>query len=131
MQSPFLVYALVALGSALGGMARQWCGVLALRYIPQFPWAGTVGINVLGSFVIGAFAALTASNGRWPLGELPRVFVMVGLCGGYTTFSSFSLQSLKLLLDGLWLQAGANILLSVVLCLAAVAIGHFLALRLN
>ena len=104
---------------------------MAARYWgAEFPWV-TIAINVLGSFVIGAFAALTDSNGRWPLGGLARQFVMVGICGGYTTFSSFSLQSLTLLLDGLWLEAGANIVLSVVLCLAAVALGHALAVQLN
>jgi CrcB protein len=56
---------------------------------------------------------------------------MVGICGGYTTFSAFSLQSLTLMRDGLWLEAGANIVLSVVLCLTAVALGHFLAVQIN
>jgi CrcB protein len=131
MNPTFLTYLWVAIGSALGGMARQWCGVMAARYLgAEFPW-GTIGINILGSFVIGAFAALTGSDGRWPLGGLARTFVMVGICGGYTTFSSFSLQTLMLMNDGLWLPAGANVLLSVSLCLAAVALGHFLAVHFN
>jgi len=131
MNPTALTYLWVAIGSALGGMARQWCGVMAVRYWgPEFPW-GTIGINILGSLVIGGFAALTDSNGRYPLSGLARQFVMVGICGGYTTFSSFSLQSLNLMRDGLWLEAGANIVLSVVLCLMAVALGHFLAMQLN
>jgi CrcB protein len=131
MNSTFLTYLLVAIGSALGGMARQWCGVMVARqWGAEFPW-GTIAINILGSFVIGGFAALTDAEGRWPLGGMARQFVMVGICGGYTTFSSFSLQSLNLLRDGLWLEAGANILLSVALCLAAVALGHFLAMQVN
>jgi CrcB protein len=131
MNPAFVTYLWIGLGSALGGMARQYCGVTAARYWgPEFPWA-TIGINVLGSFIIGAFAALTDSEGRWPLGGLARQFVMVGLCGGYTTFSSFSLQSLNLMREGLWLEAGANILLSVTLCLVAAALGHVLAMQLN
>jgi CrcB protein len=120
-------YLWIALGSALGGMARQWCGVLALRLWPtEFPW-GTIAINVLGSFVIGLFAALTDAEGRFPLSVTARQFVMVGICGGYTTFSSFSLQTLLLARDGKAVEAGLNILLSVALCLAAVALGSWLA----
>ena len=131
MTSSLYTYLLVALGGALGSMARQWCGVVAARvWGAEFPW-GTIGINILGSFVIGAFAALTDANGRWPLGGFARQFVMVGICGGYTTFSSFSLQTLTLLRDGLYLEAGLNVVLSVVLCLIAVALGHFLAVQLN
>jgi CrcB protein len=124
-------YLLVAIGGALGSMARQWCGVAAARYWSiAFPW-GTIAINVLGSLAIGAFAALTDVNGRWPMGGLARQFVMVGICGGYTTFSSFSLQTLTLMRDGLWLEAGLNVVLSVALCLAAVALGNFLAMQIN
>ena len=131
MTSGLYTYFLVALGGALGSMARQWCGVAAARvWGIDFPW-GTIAINILGSFVIGAFAALTDINGRWPMGGFARQFVMVGLCGGYTTFSSFSLQTLTLLRDGLYLEAGLNVVLSVVLCLIAVALGHFLAMQVN
>ena len=131
MSPAFYTYLLVAIGGALGSMARQWCGVAAARWWGiEFPW-GTIGINILGSFVIGAFAALTDVNGRWPLGGFARQFVMVGICGGYTTFSSFSLQSLTLLRSGLYLEAGLNVVLSVALCLAAVALGHFLATQLS
>jgi CrcB protein len=131
MNPTFITYLWVAIGSALGGMARQYCGVMAARFWgAEFPW-GTIGINILGSFVIGTFAALTDSTGRYPLGGLARQFVMVGICGGYTTFSSFSLQSLMLMRDGRWLEAGANVLLSVTLCLVAVALGHILAVQLS
>jgi len=131
MNPGLLTYLLVALGGALGSMARQWSGVMAARYWGvAFPW-GTLAINVLGSLVIGAFAALTDVNGRWPMSGFARQFVMVGICGGYTTFSSFSLQTLTLMSDGLWLEAGLNIMLSVALCLVSVALGHFLAMQLN
>lgn len=94
-----------------------------------FPW-GTLIINILGSLVIGLFGTLTGPDGRIFAGTTARQFVMVGICGGYTTFSSFSLQTLNLMNDGEWLRAGANIGLSVVLCLLAVWAGHIMALSL-
>jgi fluoride exporter len=119
-----MAYVWVALGSALGGMARYWCSGLAARLIGEsFPW-GTLFVNVLGSFIIGAFVALTASDGRLLVPSELRIFVTVGFCGGYTTFSSFSLQTLALMQDGEWLYAAANTGLSVILCLAAVWLGY-------
>ena len=117
-------YLWVAIGSALGGMARYWCSGFAARLIGEwFPW-GTLIVNVVGSFVIGAFAALSASEGPLLIRPEIRIFVMVGLCGGYTTFSSFSLQTFALWREGEWLWAGANSALSFVLCLLAVWLGH-------
>ena len=124
-------YLWIALGSAIGGVGRYWCsGLVARAFGETFPW-GTLIVNVLGSFIIGFFATLTAPDGRLFVGSTSRQFVMIGLCGGYTTFSSFSLQTLNLLNDGEWLYAGANITLSVLLCLIAVWAGHVLALSLN
>jgi len=124
-------YFWIAIGSALGGMARFWCsGFVAALIGETFPW-GTLLINILGSFVIGLFATLTGPDGRYFVGSLARQFVMIGICGGYTTFSSFSLQTLNLMNDGEWLRAGGNIVLSVVLCLVAVWIGHVIALGIN
>lgn len=124
-------YLWIALGSAIGGVARYWCsGLVARAFGETFPW-GTLIVNVLGSFVIGFFATLTAPDGRLFVGSTTRQFVMIGLCGGYTTFSSFSLQTLNLLNEGEWLYAGANITLSVLLCLIGVWAGHVLALSLN
>jgi CrcB protein len=126
-----IVYLWVALGSALGGVARYWCsGFVAARFGESFPW-GTILVNVFGSFVIGFFGTLTSPDGRFLVGSEARIFVMVGLCGGYTTFSSFSLQTLSLMRDGEWLWAGANILFSVLLCLIAVWAGHIAAAALN
>ena len=117
-------YFWVAIGSALGGMARYWCSGFAARLIGEwFPW-GTLIVNVVGSFVIGAFAALSASEGPFLIRPEIRIFVMVGLCGGYTTFSSFSLQTFTLWREGEWLWAGANSALSFILCLLAVWLGH-------
>jgi fluoride exporter len=124
-------YVWIAIGSAIGGVARYWCSGVAARLIGEtFPW-GTLIVNVVGSFIIGFFATLTAPDGRVFASSTTRQFVMVGLCGGYTTFSSFSLQTLNLMNDGEWLQVGANISASVVLCLLAVWIGHVLAMSLN
>lgn len=124
-------YLWIAVGSALGGMGRYWfSGFIAERFGESFPW-GTVLVNVSGSFVIGFFATLTAPDGRLLVGSTARQFVMIGICGGYTTFSSFSLQTLNLVREGEWLRAGGNIILSVALCLVAVWIGHVLAAALN
>lgn len=124
-------YFWIAVGSAIGGVARYWCSGVAARLISEtFPW-GTLIVNVVGSFIIGFFATLTGPDGRVLVGSTARQFVMVGLCGGYTTFSSFSLQTLNLMNDGEWLQAGANICGSVVLCLVAVWAGHVLAVSFN
>jgi fluoride exporter len=88
-------------------------------------------VNVLGSFIIGFFATLTGPDGRVFAGTTTRQFVMIGLLGGYTTFSSFSLQTLNLVQDGEWLQAGGNIVGSVVLSLLAIWLGHILAVSIN
>lgn len=126
-----LSYLYIAIGSALGGMARYWCsGFVAARLGETFPW-GTIAVNVIGSSVIGFFATISGPDGRLLVPSLARQFVMLGFCGGYTTFSSFSLQTLGLTRDGEWLQATVNIALSVVLCLLAVTAGHFAADALN
>jgi len=119
-------YLWVAIGSALGGVARYWCsGVAARLFGETFPW-GTVIVNIVGSFVIGFFATLTGPDGRVYASSIVRQFVMLGICGGYTTFSSFSLQTLELMQSGELVWAGAYILGSVVLCLLGVWIGALL-----
>lgn len=107
---------LVAVGGAIGSVARYACSGLAARAFGEsFPW-GTIIVNVLGSFVIGLVAAFAAPEGRLFLTANTRLFLMFGICGGFTTFSSFSLQTLNLMRDGAWLWAGANVVSSVVLC---------------
>lgn len=124
-------YIWIAIGSALGGVARFWCsGVAARLFGETFPW-GTLIVNVVGSFVIGFFAVVSGPDGRLMVGSVPRQFVMVGLCGGYTTFSSFSLQTLNLLQDREYLYAGLNIGGSVLACLLAVWLGAVAAHSLN
>jgi fluoride exporter len=125
------LYFWIALGSALGGMARFWCTGFMARLIGEtFPW-GTLFVNVLGSLIIGIFATLTAPDGRMFVDQTIRQFVMIGFLGGYTTFSSFSLQTLNLVNDGEWLYAGLYIGASVIVCLFAVWLGHVLAVHFN
>jgi CrcB protein len=126
-----MTYVWIALGSALGGMARHWCSGFAMRHLGEsFPW-GTLLVNVLGSLVIGLVAALAASEGRFLLPSDARLFVMVGVLGGFTTFSAFSLQTLALLQAAQWLYAGANIVGSVLLCLLFVWAGYALGSVIN
>ena len=95
-----------------------------------FPW-GTVLVNVSGSLVIGFFDTLTGPDGRLLAGTTARQFVMIGICGGYTTFSSFSLQTMTLAQDGEFVRAGMNVGFSVVLCLISVWLGHVAAAAIN
>jgi CrcB protein len=126
-----MIYLWIAIGGALGSVARFWCSGVAARLIGEtFPW-GTVIVNVIGSFIIGFAATSMGPDGRMFIGTTARQFVMAGFCGGYTTFSSFSLQTLNLLQDGEWLYALANVGLSVILCFIAVWAGHLLAISLH
>ncbi|MGH7997040.1 MAG: fluoride efflux transporter CrcB [Opitutaceae bacterium] len=125
------LYFFIAIGGAIGSVARFFIsGIVANRIGTTFPW-GTFVANVTGSFIIGFFATLTAPEGRFSASGEFRQFFMTGVCGGYTTFSSFSLQTLNLADDGEWLQAGGNAGLSLVTCLVAVWLGHAAAEWIN
>jgi len=131
LASTLAIYLWVGLGSALGGMGRYWCSGVVARLVGEtFPW-GTLFVNVTGSFLIGFFATLTGPDGRIFAGTTTRQFFMLGVFGGFTTFSSFSLQTLNLVQDGELLQASGNIIGSVLLCLISVWLGHVLALSIN
>jgi CrcB protein len=128
-----LAYLWVALGGAIGSAGRYWLGgLVADRVGATFPW-GTLAVNVSGSLVIGVLAALALAEGR--LDPQARTFVtqflMIGVCGGFTTFSSFSLQTLNLLREREFLYAGGNVLLSVLLCMVAVWLGWLLGAAFN
>ncbi len=121
----------IALGGALGSVARHGVSVwLFHRLGPAFPY-GTLVVNLSGSLVIGVFAALCGPGGRWEVSLPFWQFAAIGICGGYTTFSSFSLQTLELWRRGEPWAAGGNVLVSVVGCLAAVALGFGLGSLLN
>ena len=96
------------LGGAIGTFLRYLVSVLALPISRELPW-GTMIINITGSFVIGLFGTLTLASGRFPASENLRLFVMVGFCGGYTTFSAFSLQTFDLIRSGAVTRAALNI----------------------
>jgi fluoride exporter len=128
-----LAYLWVAIGGALGSVTRFWVnGLISEKFGATFPW-GTLAINVTGSFVIGIIGALAIPEGRMdsPSRQFATQFLMIGICGGYTTFSSFSLQTLNLLRDREWLYAGGNVILSVVLCMIAVWLGWLLGVTIN
>jgi fluoride exporter len=127
-----MVYLFIALGGALGSVGRfALGGVVSNQMGIGFPW-GTLFVNVTGSFVIGFFSTLTdPSEGRLLAGPNLRQFVLTGICGGYTTFSSFSLNTLNLARDGEWFRAGGNVVGSVILCLVAVWLGHLAASWIN
>lgn len=125
------MYLAVALGGALGTMGRYFVsGLVANAFGETFPW-GTLIINITGSFVIGFFGTLTGPDGRLMVSGTMRQLVMVGVCGGYTTFSSFSLQTLNLMRDGQWGWAAGNILGSVTLCMIGVWLGATAAAAIN
>jgi CrcB protein len=124
-------YIAVMCGGAIGTAMRFWLsGFLASRYGETFP-IGTLIVNITGCLVIGFFNTLTGPESASITSSLTRQVVMIGICGGYTTFSSFSLQTLNLLRDGEWFRGGMNVLLSVLLCMAGVWGGHILASILN
>ncbi len=128
-----MTYLWIAIGGALGSVGRFWLsGLVASRVGETFPW-GTIAVNVTGCFVIGVIGALASPEGRMDSSSraFATQFLMYGVCGGYTTFSSFSWQTLKHLQDGEFLYAGGNVILSVTLCMIAVWLGWLLGSMFN
>jgi len=127
MSPSFQTYLAVMGGGALGTGARMWLSLwMASRYGEVFPW-GTFSVNVIGCFIIGLFSGLTGPDGVILTSPLTRQVVMIGFLGGFTTFSSFSLQTLALMADGEWFYAFLNIILTLVLCLLCTWAGLALA----
>jgi fluoride exporter len=125
------IYAAIALGSALGALARHMVSAAMLAFLgPAFAW-GTLTVNVTGSLLIGLYAALTEPGGRLMARPATRLFVLGGFCGGFTTFSIFSLETLLLFQQDRAVLAGIYVGVSVVLWLAAVWAGHGMGTRLN
>lgn len=119
------IYAAILLGGALGSLARfglvSW---VDSRADSAFPW-GTLLVNVTGSFVIGLIAGLVGPNSplATPLSEEAVAFLLIGICGGFTTFSAFSLQNIVLLQNGQWALSAAYTVGSVLVCLVGTAAG--------
>ena len=124
MSSGLALSAWVAGGSALGGLLRYWAMALTARWAGEaFPW-GTLAVNAAGSFLIGLLAGAAFADGRPLLHPVARQFLTVGVLGGFTTFSAFSLETLTLLQHGAWGRAGANAVASFALCLGGAWVGH-------
>lgn len=127
-QIPLLKPALVFLGSGSGGLLRYWLGGIVQDWWgPTFP-VGTLLVNVSGCLVMGFLA--TAWTGPVLIREEYRVAILIGMLGGYTTFSSFSRETLALVHDGEWWRAGCYVMGSVVISLFAVWLGAAIATKL-
>ena len=124
-------YLWIAVGGALGSVARFWMSnFVTARFGSSFPW-GTLFVNVTGSLLIGIFAAMSESGGRLAGMITLRQFLVVGICGGYTTFSAFSVQTLDLMRAGNWPAVVGNVVASVLTCLVAVWLGHVIGAALT
>ena len=131
MSTRAALYVAVGLGSGLGAAARYLCSLGALAALGTgFPW-GTLIVNVLGSFVIGFYATLSEPGGRLFPDPAIRHFVLTGFCGGFTTFSIFSLETLCLAQTNSLFLAGANVGGSLILWLFAAWTGHAVAQHIS
>ena len=120
-------YLWVILGSALGGAGRYWCsGLVARRFGETFPW-GTLTVNVAGSFAVGVLYFACGPDSPWIVSATTRQFLLAGILGGFTTFSSFSIETFNLLKDGELTAVGVNVVGSVALGLLAAFAGDALA----
>src|ERR1700719_1294135 len=124
-------YISVMLGSIVGAVARFLVSVVSVsQFGDGFPW-GTLFVNVTGSFAIGFYAALTGPDGRLSVSPRQKLFVMVGICGGYTTFSAFSLETLRFVQSGKVQTALVYLLVSAITWIASVWTGYAMAARLT
>ncbi|MBC8717018.1 fluoride efflux transporter CrcB [Ochrobactrum sp. Marseille-Q0166] len=120
----------VAVGGALGSVLRYWFSLWLAPISRDLPWS-TIVVNIIGSFAIALFGALTVASSRFELPEIWRVAFLVGVCGGFTTFSSFSMQTVDLLRSGMPGRALLNVGISLAACFAATALGYVVAQALN
>jgi CrcB protein len=126
-ESMMRTYLAVMFGGALGSALRMWLSnACAARFGDTFPF-GTLATNVSGCFAIGIFAALTGPDGSIAVPLIVRQFVTLGVLGGFTTFSTFGLQTYQLIASGDWLRATLNMLASLLLCMLGVWLGHLSA----
>jgi len=119
-----LKYALVSLGAAIGGALRYWLSNYVYKFLPEtFPY-GTLAVNVLGSFLVGFFIFYLSD--REIISSNLKLFLTVGFCGGFTTFSTFSLETMNLFRDSEFLLAGFNVMLNLFLCLLGVYLAYII-----
>jgi len=131
MAGPGRIYGAVALGSGLGAVARSLCSIGILNWLgPGYP-LGTLAVNVIGSFLIGLYATLSEPGGRVRASPAARQFVLAGFCGGFTTFSIFSLETVFLIERREFHLAALNVCISLILWLTAVWLGWRAGARLN
>ena len=120
-------FILIAIGGAIGSVGRYYVSrLIMLLSGGVFPF-GTMVVNVSGAIAIGFLAAMSAPESRFFVSPQARLFFMTGICGGYTTFSTFSLETVALIGDGQWIDASLNAVGSVLLCLTAVWLGNVAA----
>jgi fluoride exporter len=118
-----LAIVLIFFGGAVGSMWRYWwSSLIAQRFGQNFPF-GTLTVNIVGSILIGIFAGLVTHVSNGLIATALLQLLVIGVCGGLTTFSSFSLQTYSLITEGRWLSALSNIIFSTGLCFGGVAFG--------
>ena len=120
----------VAIGGARGSVLRYWFAIWLAPVSKDLPW-GTIVVNIIGSFAIAFFGAMTMASSRFEVPEIWRIAFMVGICGGFTTFSSFSVQTFELLRLGMPGRALMNVGMSLSACLAAPALGSVVGQALS
>ncbi len=131
MRNKRRLYLAVAVGSAFGAVSRYLCSMAFLHLFGSaFPW-GTLVVNAVGSLLIGLYATLTGPDGRLIMSPFTRHLVTVGFCGGFTTFSVFSLETVLLLEQQRFYSASLNAGLSVLLCPGLAWLGYRLGAKLN
>lgn len=126
-----LAILLVFVGGAVGSAWRYWwSGLVAQRFGETFPF-GTLVVNLVGSTIIGAFSSLLMHIASGGIAAALQQFVIIGICGGLTTFSSFGLQTYSLMSEGRWFSALSNIIFSTGLSFACVAVGWHIIQMVN
>lgn len=117
-------FLIVALGSGIGGALRFWISSLAQKFLPVYFPYGTLTVNLLGSFVLGVL--IFGFDEKQLLSTNIKLMLTVGLCGGFTTFSTFSFETFNLIKETEFLLAGLNILLNIILTIAGVYLGYLI-----
>ncbi|OGU33481.1 MAG: hypothetical protein A2057_05950 [Ignavibacteria bacterium GWA2_35_9] len=118
-------YLIVSIGAAIGGVSRYWLSNLAYKYFPAiFPY-GTLIVNIVGSFLLGLI--IFVFDEKELLNNQLKIFLTIGFCGGFTTFSTFSLETFNLIRDSEYFLASINVILSIVFCLLGVFLAYIVS----